>query len=606
MQDPTVAVFGSYNARSTSAEVVAAGFVAPRQFWEILPLGNTVLTGPRGSGKTTLLKMLTSPGLERWDDERAEEAIALANYSGVFVPADRSWTGQVDVIGRQFDDELSKAFANAAFTLHSLHALVQCARWRNAPKSGGRHHDRVSFDAGVEEQITRGVYSLWGLEQPAGSFLGLQLGVCDLITKLGVLANGATVSEDHKQQLRNHPALSLDLVQATLPFIERFNIAAEQEDHVWAFLIDEIEFLPQGIQARHLGYMRGRDPRIIQKVSIAPYTAPTSTEHFDNPLGGWEGHDLQRVDLTFTEKEQGYSFSRELAEREIAAAHARSRKRVPGVHALLGGYGFFGRPAGEDAYGAGSANAQAIKGLATEDASFRTWLAERGISPEHLDDVKGVRRSQTVQKAIAIILLRSEFLHEVRGELQGRSRKRHNVYVGEEAIFAICENNPRLLKALVGRLLALHFAGKLRKGTRADAIEQSCKEYHLHLRAIEVDDAVDDSLLPRRLVDVIGKAFAAGIYGDEFDPEPPLAFDVNAHEELRSGLATVLNQLTHYGAIVPVGEQSYRLAHMFAPLYRLPLRKGRSRSLASMMRPEEQQAQAQHPAQLQIGQPAHE
>ncbi len=467
-------------------------------------------------------------------------------------------------------------------------------RWRAAPRSGLRAHHRVSLPNGSEEQIARDMQSVWGLEQPPGSLYGLQIALRDNISALGALARRAAHHTEARAVLRRHPALTLDLIDVVLPFIERFNHATGDEEHVWAFLIDEIEFLPQGIQAMLLGSMRGRDPRIIQKVSIAPYTL-TSTEQLNTPLGGWEGHDMQSVDLTFSEKEQGYPFSRQLVQREIEASSRLSGGgRAPNVHELLGGNGFFERPPGEDAYGPGSANAKAIEHLAAQDRSFAAWLDAHHIDPHRPGEATGIQRSQTVQKAIAIILLRNEFLHYVRGRLRGRSRKRHRVYVGEEAIFAICENNPRLLKALVGQLLALHHAGTLRAGARADVVEACCDEYHLHLRAIEVEPLTEDDLLPRRLIDTIGNAFAAGIYGDEFDPEPPLAFSITPNERARPGLIAVLNQLTHYGAIVPNGEHSFRLAHMFAPRYRLPLRKGRSRALGPIL------AAERHPAQLEI------
>jgi hypothetical protein len=598
IEDPTRGVFGSYNARSTSPELVAAGFVAPPQFWSILPSGNSVLTGPRGSGKTTLLKMLTVPGLESWDDERADEASAIASYSGVFVPADRSWAGQVEMLGRRFDDQLRSDVGNAAFVLHCLRALVLCARSRVDTATRLRAHQRVTLEQGIEEDIARGVWAGWGFGQPAGSLYGLQIGLSDEISALGRLVRGAARSVRLEEQLREHPALNMELIEVALPFIERFNHAAGDESHVWAFLIDEIEFLPPGIQGMLTDAVRGRDPRIIQKVSIAPYTV-TSTEQLETPLGGWEGHDLQRVDLTFSEKEQGYVFSRQLVEKEIQSwkqDQGGSRRRSPSVRALLGGEGFFERPPGADAYGPGSVNAKAIGELARIDSSFAAWLSKHRIDPERPGDVTGVKRSKTLQKAIAIILLRHEFLHGVRGELQGRSRKNHRIYIGEEAVFAICENNPRLLKALVGKLLALHNGGRLRDGTRAETVQESCREYRLHLRAIEVESAVAEALLPRRFVDAVGGSFAAAVYGDQFDPEPALAFEVSGADRTRRGLSAILTQLTHYGAIVPLEENKYRLAHMFAPLYRLPLRKGRVRALGPMLAPE------RNPEQLAIEQ----
>jgi hypothetical protein len=437
------------------------------------------------------------------------------------------------------------------------------------------------MERGQQEEIAAGVWRSWALREPVGSFEGLRFALSDEISNIGRLVRGAERHPDCLDELRRHPALDLDVIEAAIPFIERFNLVAGQEDHVWSFLIDEIEFLPPGIHDVILRAMRGRDPRIIQKVSLAPYTR--LSEELSKPLGGWEGHDLRSVDLMFQEKKAGYEFSRKLVVREL-----QDVPDAPDLHQLFGGPGFFERPSGEDGYGEGSDNLEAIQSLASKDFSFAEWLGKHDVDVGSLSEASELERASTVRKAIPIILLRDAYLREGDdSHLQGRSRKSPPTYVGEYASYAICENNPRLLKALLWKLIRRDEEDGLTDGRRGDAIKEAAEEYRLHMRAIEVPGSVSEALLPRQFVDTVGSHFAAGIYGDDFDPEPPLSFTVSA-ADLRRGdnLEQVLTQLTFYGAIIQIGERDerrFRLGYMLAPVYRLALRLGRSHALRNIL-----------------------
>jgi len=577
VSDPTSGFGGHRNARSKTVEEVADGFVAPPQYWEIAQPGNTVLAGPRGSGKTTLLKMLQGPALERWDDPLNDRARGLVTYSGILIPADRSWAGQVNSYGDQIEDpDLRKDFGKACFTLHVLRALSACAQQRvSEPPDGARPHDRVSLDPGGQERIVRDVWRTWALTEPVGSFAGLQEALSTLLANFGNLARRSRRHPQAVDELSAHPALDLDLVDITVPFIERFNNAVGQEEHVWAFLIDEVEFLPQGVHVEFRRTMRGRDPRIIQKISLAPYTL-VSEELRGTALDGWEGHDVEVVDLTFPEKEDGYEFSRDLIEKEI-------EERGFTATELLGGPGFFEMPPGRDAYENGSRNATAIKELAEKDESFSAWLAKHKIDPQNPAAVEGDDRAQTLRKAMPIILLRNEYLHLVRGRLGPRTRKSPRTYVGELTTYAICENNPRRLQTFASRLLSRASGDSISDADRFNVLTQVVDEYKLHLRALEVDEGAPDDLLPSQLVETIGKHFQDGVLGEKFDPEPALSFEVMTKAIEGTVLRQILSQLIHYGAVVLITPSRFRLAHTFAPKYTLPVRKGRGHSLKTIL-----------------------
>ncbi len=575
VNDPTTGVFGHRNARSKTPEQVAEGFVAPPQYWEIAQPGNTVLIGPRGSGKTTLLKMLQGPGLERWQDPQANRARSLITYSGVLIPADRSWAGQVDTYGRWIEDsEVRRAVGRACFTLHVLRALSKCAAERVRKPRGVVRHDRAELERAQEEQVVGHTWRTWALEEPVGSFAGLASALSTLLAEIGNLARRSLRRPEAIEELSAHRAMDLDIIDATVPFIERFNDAAGQEDHVWAFLIDELEFLPQGVHRFIHTSMRGRDPRILQKLSLAPYTL--GSDVVAGPLEGWEGHDLETVDLTFSEKEDGYAFSRALIEKEVA-------DQAMSAEDLLGEPGFFEMPAGRDAYRNGSRNAEAIKSLAAKDPSFADWLKKHAIDAENPAQTVGERRASTLRKAIPIVLLRNEYLHEIRSQLSPRTRKAPRTYVGELSAYAVCENNPRLLQTMVSRLMARAKEGVISDTSRVEVIGKISEEYHLHLRALEVPETAPFELLPQRLIDLIGEHFQKGVMGEKFDPEPALSFEISRDALEGSVMQPILYQLIHYGAVVQVEPERFRLAHTFAPIYVLPLRKGRSHALRSIL-----------------------
>jgi len=574
MTETTAAIYGSYNARSVDPADVAKGFVAPPQFWEIIPQANTVLSGPRGSGKTTLLKMLESRALDRWPDDRAQRARDVVTYSGVFVPADRSWSGQVETATEHLESALRTAAGLTAFTLHILRALSACAAYRIKEREGTRH-DFAEIDRHREEQIARDVWRMWALPAPVGSFSGLRHALGDLLAEFGQLTRRARFSTTALSELTDHPAMGLHPVQSVVPFIDRFNDAAGQDSHVWMFLIDEVEFLPPLIRSDILSLMRGNDPRVMQKISLAPYTLVQSD---DDPLGGWVGHDFQRVDLSFPEKERSYDFNAGLVEADL-----RHNNIDATPEEILGGVGVFENPAGEDAYLEDSQNATHIADLSDKDAAFRDWLKKHGINPRSPSDLTGINRAATLRKAMPIIILRDEFLHPVNGQLQYRSRKNPQTYVGAYSIYAICEGNPRLLKALVARLISLRENGQLDGSRRAEAVFRASEEYTLHLRALTLPEALPEALLPRALVESIGAHFKQQVYGPRFDPEPALSFEVSDDDLATPGLRDVLWQMINYGAFVPTGERRFRLAHMFAPKFSLPLRRGRPHALRRMI-----------------------
>ena len=125
MMEMAPTMFDSFNARAISAESLAEGFIPPDHFGTMIRRAHTLVIGPRGSGKTCLMKMLQPAALNAWKSEDAADYKKQIDFSGVYIPADISWSGQLRHLGA---DRLDPAFRtkleSAALTAHVLHAFL--------------------------------------------------------------------------------------------------------------------------------------------------------------------------------------------------------------------------------------------------------------------------------------------------------------------------------------------------------------------------------------------------------------------------------------------------------------------------------------------------
>lgn len=126
--------FESFNARALSPRQVARGFVPPQSFYQLCKRRHSVVAGPRGSGKTTLLKMLQTSALRAWDHPEAEKLRSQIDFTGVFIPTDRTWGEQLCAVGSgKLTDQQRDVLGVAAFTTQILRATVSALIERVSP-----------------------------------------------------------------------------------------------------------------------------------------------------------------------------------------------------------------------------------------------------------------------------------------------------------------------------------------------------------------------------------------------------------------------------------------------------------------------------------------
>lgn len=581
---------GSYNARTSTLREVARTFVPPEQYWSLMEPHHVLLVGPRGSGKTTMLRMLESPALELWRHDRASEVRRRVTYSGVFVPADRSWGAQVRQIERALGAETE--FGLAAFTLHALRALTTSALERTRPAAlPEAAHGRVSLSSREIEPLARDAAKLWLADGPVGSLEALRFALSDQIAALGKLARRAVRrgTNDAREALLGSKLLDLDFISAAVPFIERFNAIVGQEDGVWAFLFDELEFLPISVRSEIYRALRGSDPRLLFKVSLAPHGDEATS---DIKAGVASGHDFRLLTLTYAAKETGYGFSEALLERQMAD------RGVSGSAEELLGIGGFERDAetwGEQghSYGRSSEAIAAFADLAARDRTFAEYLVHHGVDLADVDEMPSDRRAAVLRKVAPLVGIRNAVLAR-----SGRRRSRKSLsefYSGTHSLFAMVEGNPRWLKAVSSRLLAGYDGGSISRSSQARVLLEAAREYRAHLRSVEYPGSASlaGERSPLRVLEKLGRYFQGRVVGDPFDPDPPLTFVVD--QEAADDLVITVRLLVGFGAIVHVPQgpaddatgdvrgERFRLAYLFAPLYQLPLRLGRPVNLSTII-----------------------
>src|SRR5690606_1443301 len=134
-----------------------------------------------------------------------------------------------------------------------------------------------------------------------------------------------------------------------------------------------------------------------------------------------------------------------------------------------------------------------------------------------------------------------------------RSRKQATLYAGAASLFAITEGNPRWFIGIVDVLMDWMGKDKDRiPGTvQADELVKSAQRFSALLRTIPLPAALRTGKSERWLLSIlnsIGTFFHRKVVLDDFVPEPPGSFTVDANTP--DSVIQLLNQAINSGAIV--------------------------------------------------------
>jgi energy-coupling factor transporter ATP-binding protein EcfA2 len=554
-------IFQSFNARALTPSQVAKTFVPSDSFAQLAQRRHSMILGPRGSGKTTLLKMLQPAAIEAWEHPDADKYASNIEFTGVFVPFDRSWRAQIDALGgsRQANQGHS-LLGTAAFTTHVYRALVSAFLSRISTQGAYREHRRVSMSPSQQADLSAQLYQAWKIPGGPKSLLGLRSSLGQRLAEIGslgrkMMAAGESDTNDRFQHLDWVYSPFIDGVAAAL---DAWEATLEKAEERWALLFDELELAPADIKRILFESLRSRDSRLLFKLALSPFDSEVPLG--SRPEDAQAGDDYDPIPLWFSEKRDTLPFCGELwnamlKEKDIEpvsprAAFGRSKFDSPQEN--------WRNDEGKTAYGLGTRWQRMFSQLEEIDPTFRRYLAARGYKSEELELIPPDSRAAEIRKISPLVAARLFFLRDelrlTKRLSKRRSRKRLTLYTGWETLCAVSEGNPRWFIGLIKPLLDATGSKGLRvsQSLQAIAIASAAERYRAALRTIPVHSQVarKKTLGLLSILDSIGDYFRREQIDAPFAPEPPGSFivDGDSSDELVEAVGQALNA----GALVLV------------------------------------------------------
>jgi hypothetical protein len=602
-----------YNANRLNSREVALSFVPIDAYTRLQNEGNTLLAGPRGSGKTTLLKMMLSEALEYWSHDEAVNTRSRVRASGIFVPADRIWNTQLTAWSADVDEKVAEAISYSAFAAHIGRALTTTMRHRvYGPELPGlvEKHLRARLSAESEVTLSDALADAFALEQRPLTLERTYRLFQRRLQELGILRRRVN-REDVAQTLPHW--IDVDPLSAVSLAVEAFNDLAGEAGRRWNLMFDELELAPGGLVEELLGRLRSTDPLISYKLSISP--ADHALRVLNTRQSAVQGQDFDYVPLTVSRRIKSVlDFSKAVFERELKS----SATTVPiSMHRLLGGSQLKNtdiedsdrdnktpqappRGPGSDPYHPGGSLWRRYESLSAKDESFRNYLKRNRIELSRLGELSSSDRDSKLRKMRNVVVVRDHY-RSVDG--RRRSRKSFEIYTGFESMLALPDGNPRLMMTMRKEILTLIEAESGNWGRRMPTSEQNIaiartlESYLPLLRAQPPVQHLDGLVSLIDLLDVIGVSLSKRIVEQDFNPDVAIGFNVDRN--VASPIVELLERGVDSGALVhldsgtpghaatrlygEVREQRFRLSHILAPQYGLPLTLGRSVQLSGLL-----------------------
>lgn len=579
------AVFAS-NAVKLSASEVASTFVEPDYFTRLIRADNAILVGPRGSGKTTLLKMLQSEALEHWRGDAADRAAQIVRSTGVFVGADRLWSEQLSAA------ELAgkTGFGNAAFALHIGLSLSRAMEYRLSGAEEGlqRQHLRTAISREGELALCASFGDYFRLEKPAFDLAGVRRSIHSRLVDLGRSRNAVMHGAAPQQHW-----VDVDALAAVRALTEEFNDLANEPDHTWSILFDELELAPPRLLDELLGQLRGGTAHINFKLSLVPVVGQAKA--LGGEFGAVDGQDVEFISLTDASRVISSRFTKRLFDMHL---DSRTPPLSMPVHKLLGESVFDasdaeGAPADlSRQYLPGGMVWEAMNRLRDKDDTFASYLIRSGIDLEDMPSLGPSQRAAKIRKVRNVVVVRDYF----RASSRRRSRKSAELYAGASSILALPDGNPRMAMVLIRELIAQwdkRGTNSISRPAQGEAIDVVMDRFVALLSAQEASQIGGAATTVLQLVDLIGRNLAGRILDAPFSADVPACFKID--EAVDERLLPLVERAVNAGALVHVAGTSpseltssvvgntYRLSYLLAPRYGLPIRTGKAVQMSNLL-----------------------
>lgn len=563
------------NAKRMSMESIVRSFVVPETFEQLTSSDHAFLIGPRGSGKTTLLKMLSSRFLNLWhqvDQNAANQTLDTLGFTGVFLPTDSLWTTQTHPSSRTF-----------AFACQLLSSIVDAMQFRleradASASDAGRFP--VSLAPHEEVALVKELSEAWDVSVESYTLRSMSVALDRVLLNASEATPNSRISRD-------------PFLMATHS-IRAFNRLADQPDHRWCILIDELEIAPSEIVAHVMRVVRGGSGELILKASMSPSDHAKSGSVISSIGRPMPGHDFVPVHLSTQSQASRRTFTQELWHQTLTQAGIEPASVEES----------FGRSFQGFARDEGIVNPirEEFELALSWDRDFAQWFHDRELTLDKLDKMDYVGRSAVVRKLYPILVFRNGN-HKATTQPEGwgrRSRKKEfEAFSGASQIIGALEGNPRWIKSAFRSMLP-HVSvlnGQVDAPMQYSALLNVAQSFESFLRFVPSPDVSgkvlnDVSLI--HFIDAIATAMHQAHVG-RFSADPPGSFGIDDMTAERFGSAIDLGLysggIVHVrsGASSPIlsdySGQRFRLTYSLAvrPKASFPMRLGRPINLAGIL-----------------------
>jgi hypothetical protein len=594
-----------FNARDLKIRELASKFVAPAAFQTLLGDFNCVLEGPRGSGKTTLLRMLTPEAFALWSGSQESACI---NFIGIFVPADVRWAKQLDARLVGLEDVPRQLFMESSFAAASALAFVEtlecCAQ--NSSRYG-ESFPELFFKVSRDEEATlvRQLSSLWSIPVEVPSFVGLKFGLRLRQQLIGHLSVMVAAGSAFNEIARESAFLSQPWLDSLASAVELTNSVLGRPEQRWAVLLDELEIVPKEILECVVRALRSTTPLVKFKLALSP--TGTDLMFSGDNTAPTPDNDYRSIPLWYDTRKDARAFSERLFQSAMSGHGIGGQEDIVkalGPNWMGGSYDEDGSVVETMPDAAKKLRIQSFVSLYEKDESFKYVLDSRGIDPGDPPLSDESSSGTFVRKITPLVCLRDREIasfSSADGVKKKGGRRGADAYSGYPNLLDLAEGNPRWVLTLAD-LLHTH-ARVSGQSIRASSVQSSVvndftESFVAKLTVYPTGRSADSKRWTlMKFVDALGNALAQSLYDREFTSDPALSFRLDAKG---------LNQYEDYirlcidlGALVlmragtaPLGEAAgcsslegarVRVSYRLAPLYRLPLRSIKERSISGAL-----------------------
>ena len=574
----TASQYSAFNARLLDPEDVARLFVPTPDLLALVKMQNCLLMGPRGCGKTTLLKMLTRRAQKVWVNERVPRDPELANYptpdfEAIYVPSDIRWSYELRALDQDFTSD-PMLMERVQRCMISFSSLSEACNVFEMLLNGE--------DFAAREAFLRILIREFGLSHLVPTFSEVRLKCLGINQEI----RNCIVRRDASRLLRIVDEMASPLVSHAFDTLERACAVFDEyapkrvRPPKWAFCFDELEIGPDWLKRELLSALRSVRQNCLLKLTWSPVLPldPAQKQEFR--------HDYTIIKLWHSHAESARPFCKAFATRFIRAL-LREEKITP--RQVLGSSDFAHDEESEEAYAQNSPIWHEMIELAKWDVSFGGYLENHHISSTNPIAETIDQRDRVLRKVRPIVQIRNDYTRST----GGRSRKRHLLYSGEEAVYAMSEGNPRQLAGLLSDILDRR---PLAPGVSADQIDRRIQAEVLYevsartltaIRTYPVPFQEDSRINLANVVDSFGKFINYELVGKAFNADPIGSFVVD--DEVDQKIVREIEIGLLIGAFVSVGKDPpssvvgarIRLSYMLSPRYTLLFRNYRDIRLST-------------------------